>query len=136
PDGRTLAVTTTRGEQGKLLLFDVPARKLRKTLLFGEKAHVSNMAFSPDGKWIAVPTQVMPDVPRGTELTPDDFPQPRLHLVEAATGAVRETMTLPQGFTRSVCFSPDGKTLAAGGYGRVLLLDLAKPPLETAPGAK
>src|SRR5579871_532512 len=43
--------------------------------------------------------------------------------------ARREGNLRPQGFARALCFSPDSKTFATGGYGRVLLWDLTQPPL-------
>jgi WD40 repeat protein len=137
PDGRTLAVTAVgRPKPGKLFLFDRPDRKLVKTLVPDGKATVLPPAFSPDGKWLAVPTQVFPEEPRGGEPSPEDVPQPRIHLVEVAAGLVPETLVAPPGFPTSVCFSPDGRTLATAGYGRVLLWDLTKPPLGTGAGAK
>jgi WD40 repeat protein len=90
--------------------------------------------FSPDGRWLAAVTQVFPEeLERSREPSAEDVAQPRIHLVEVATGEVRETLVAPQGFTTSLCFSPDGKTLASGGHGRVDLWDVegALPP-ETA----
>ena len=58
-----------------------------------------------------------------------------IHLIDVATGEILETLIAPQGFPRSACFSPDGRTLATGGLGRVLLWNLSKPP-GTLVGAK
>ena len=77
---------------------------------------------------MAVATQVLPEDPRADEPSPEDVPQPRVHLVDVTAVAVREVIVCPPGFTRSVCFSPDGKTLACGGHGRVLWWDLTSPP--------
>jgi WD40 repeat protein len=137
PDGRTLAVTNAaRGEPGKLFLFDLPGRKLVKTITLGEKATVHRPAFSLDGKWLAVATQVFPDEFQRKEPAAEDVPQPRIHLVEVVADAVRETLIAPPGFTTSLCFSPDGRTLATSGNGRVLLWDLTKPPLGAGAGGK
>jgi WD40 repeat protein len=45
-----------------------------------------------------------------------------------ATGEVRETIVSPPAFPETVCFSPDGQTLATSGNGCVLLWDLTDPP--------
>jgi WD40 repeat protein len=67
----------------------------------------------------------------GRDLDPRDLPQPRILLIEAATGEIRETMIAPQAIAYAVCFSPDGRTLATGGHGRVLLWDMMKMPAHT-----
>jgi WD40 repeat protein len=134
PDGRTLAVTN-RGRAGaKLFLFDLPGRKLRKTVPLGETGAYPP-AFSPDGKWVAVPTLLMPE-DAGDAALAEDLPQPQIHLVEVAAGTVRETLVAPQGFPSAACFSPDGKTLATSGSGRVLLWDLTRPALRADAGSK
>jgi WD40 repeat protein len=126
PDGQLLLAKNWRGTKSKLYFFDVPNRKLVKTIVLGEKSFVRPPVFSPDRKWIAVTTQVFPTDVRGPAV--EDVPQPRILLIDAVAGEVRETILAPQGFATSACFSPDGKTLATGGYGKVLLWDLTTPP--------
>jgi Tol biopolymer transport system component len=120
-----------QGRAGKLFLFDLPGRGLAAEIPLGEKTFVGEPAFSPDGKWIAVPTQAWPDGPPRGKADPEDLPQPRICLVEAAAGAVRETLVAPTGFAGCACFSPDGKTLATTSLGKVLLWDLSQPPGES-----
>jgi hypothetical protein len=99
-----------------------------KTVLLAERGNPSEPAFSPDGKWVAVATQEFPDTRSPIEPNAEDLPQPRIHLVEVASGEIRETIIAPQAVGVTVCFSPDGKTLASGGNGKVLLWDLTQPP--------
>jgi WD40 repeat protein len=129
PNGKVLAVPNGRDAKSKLFLIDVSARKVWNIVLLSDKAVVRDPVFSPDGRWIAIATQVFPEeLERTPEPKAEDVPQPRIHLVEAATGQVRETLVAPPGFPVSLCFSPDGRTLATAGHGRVLLWDLTRPP--------
>ncbi|MEX2119437.1 MAG: WD40 repeat domain-containing protein [Pirellulales bacterium] len=129
PDGGTLAVVNRLAEHRKLLLFDVATRAVARTVLLGPKATVHGPTFSADGKWIAVVTQVLPEGLSLRDAAPEDVPQPRIHLVEAAAGAVRETLVGPEGFCASPSFSPDGNSLVIPGHGKVLVWDLSDPPL-------
>jgi WD40 repeat protein len=130
PDGRTLATSNWRGNQCQLLLFDIARQKLAHRVdLRADRAFMRPRAFSPDGRWIVIGTELIPS-DADDDSSAEDFEQPRIHLVEAATGKVRETLIAPQGFMVSGCFSPDGKTLATAGNGRVLLWDLATLPGE------
>jgi WD40 repeat protein len=123
PDGRALAAI---GEGPlKLYVFDVQRMEPRHTVVLTENATVRRPEFSPDGKWIAVLTQILPtEKPQSEELNPEEFSQPRIFLVETVTGKIRETLVGPQDLAMEIRFSPDGKTLAMSGIGRVLLWDL------------
>jgi WD40 repeat protein len=138
PNGQVVAAVSDRGaEKAELFLFSVAEKKLAKTVLLAEKRKGERLlahspVFSPDGKWLAVITQAMPDKRVSDPL---DVAQGRIHLVDVAAGEIREILIAPQDFPRSACFSPDGRTLATGGLGRVLLWDLSTPPGALA-GAK
>lgn len=128
PDGHKLAITTLLENEKKLYLIDTKQQKIVKILSLGE-THVRSLpVFSPDGKWVAMISQALPRNRSLYFLKAEELPQPRILLMEAATGEVRETIIAPPGIALSVCFSPDGKTLASGGDGRVLLWDMTTPP--------
>jgi WD40 repeat protein len=133
PDGQTLAADNCRNfstKEPKLVLFSIPENRVLKTISFGketkgERLTVSEPAFGPDGKRLAIITQVFPDT-RDDMDDALDLPQPRIRLIDIATGGIHETLVAPQGFSRDACFSPDGQTLAVGGLGRVLLFDVSR----------
>lgn len=127
PDGKTLAVTTWRPGVCKLFLYDVASRNLRHTVELADQGTVRHLGFSPDSRWLAVPAQVIPsDLDDGA--SPEDVPQPRIYLVDVAAGKLCETIVSPPAFLHAAKFSPDGKTLASDGHGKVLLWDMTQPP--------
>jgi WD40 repeat protein len=123
PDGRTLAAGLM-DSHSKILLLDVPNFRVAKTIDFGTKTLVREPVFSPDGRWLAVVTQAFTDPPI-RDPSPDATPQARIHLIDVASGEIRELLIAPPGFPASACFSPDGKTLATGGRGKVHLWDVS-----------
>jgi WD40 repeat protein len=130
-NGQTLAVSNARRDRAKIFLFDVPGCKLVKTVLLAENAMARAVAFGPDDRWIAATTQSIPLSVAVRQPNALDLPQPRIHLIHVGLGGVQETFVAPQGIAASLCFSPDGKTLASGGHGRVLLWDVTGLPKDT-----
>jgi len=133
PDGQILVVLNDRGDKRKLFFYSIPEKRLLRTVLLCEKTEglqpiASAPVFSPDGKWLVVITRSFPGKMVGDSLDPRDLPQPRILLIETATGAIRETLIAPQAFTNLACFSPDGRTLFTEGHGRILLWDMTKMP--------
>lgn len=129
PNGQTLAGYNFRGKP-RLLLFSIAENRVLKNIRLGTETHdefaiTREPAFSPDGKQLAIITQVIPEK---TVREPDPLvlPQPRIHLIDVLSGEIRETLVAPQGFSMSLSFSPDGRTLAVGGHGRVLLFDVSQ----------
>src|SRR5262249_19698803 len=62
PDGHTVGALLSKERRSKLLLFDASQQKLANTVvLCDEKAITRTPVFSPDGRWIAVATQVFPE---------------------------------------------------------------------------
>ena len=66
--------------------------------------------WSPDGKWIALPSMVHPDAP------PYELNLYGVALVEAATGKSKMFFPVDIGYPRAARISPDGKLLATAGH--------------------
>jgi Tol biopolymer transport system component len=113
--------------EGKVFLYDVQAKKLLRVQDLGKNAMPLDPVFSPDGKWLAVPGQPLPEGVHNilTENT-FDLPQPRVFLFDLTADSEPEVMVAPHGFVGRAAFSPDGRTLAFGAYGCIRLFDLSK----------
>ena len=117
PDGLTLA--TASGDSRSVTLWDVATGRERASLA-GHQGPTWSVAFSPDGRRLAVASGRVPAVaePAGDgqvgEIRLWDLsgrkPRPRASLVGHGYGII------------SVAFSPDGTTLASGGFDRAVKL--------------
>jgi WD40 repeat protein len=114
PDGKRLASVgsdyTTADAIGEgLKVWEADTGRVLLTL-----PGVNQMAFSPDGKWLAAPREK------------EDFPL-EVAIWDASTGREARRLTLPRFGVSSVytmAFSPDSKLLAVrGGYGTVIIWD-------------
>ena len=112
PDSRVLAVTNWKSETGKLLLFRPGDNQPPRVIILGQTPRGQRLLsikpeFRGDGKWLALITQVVPEVRSGAT-DARDYPQPRIHLIDVAAGEIRETLVAPPAFARCASFSPDG----------------------------
>lgn len=89
--------------------------------------NTSRMALSPQGELAALLVSEYPTAGEVNPMivTPLDYPQPQLWFLDMASGKMIEKCNLPQAFPNSLAFSPDGKTIAVTGNGRVHLLDVS-----------
>ncbi len=133
PDGGVLALAGFDGEtrDSRLLLVDLVTWQVRETAL-GPNTWVTGFAFEPSGRNLATAEAIYPKQVR-RNLKASELEQPRIQLIDVASGKVLETMIAPQSFQMSIAYSPDGKTLATGGEGAVPLWDMTVPPGELAP---
>ena len=110
PDGRMIAgIRLGYDKEAKdfksaVTLWDTQKGEVRLSL--GEETiTLASIAFSPDGKTLAV---------AAIRSAPDNRRVWSVKLLDSETGATKKTIPL-QGTVRTVVFSPDGKTLAIGG---------------------
>lgn len=124
PDGRRLIATDYRG---KVTVWDVAARRVAWSYSTGAETVGQAIAFSPDGRRFAVMGQSvsLAQWRASRDPDPEDLPQPRVFLFNIARSREPEILVCPHGYCGGLAFSPDGKTLAAGGAGRVHLFDVS-----------
>ncbi len=115
-DGRWLATCL---HTGRIYLYDVSGRKLAWSQEV-KNGYLRMVRFSPDGRWLAVLGQDIPeDLKPREEVSPFDLPQPRIFLFDMKTGGQPEEIVAPHGQIVGFDFSPDNKTIALSGTGCV-----------------
>jgi WD40 repeat protein len=121
-DSKRLAATDY---QGGVYLWDLSGNQPILEKRFGEGIRVYSIEFSPDGKRLVVLSQPKWSREDFPDPDPKDLPQPRVYLFDlTATNADPEVLNCPHGYLGGLAFSPDGKTLAAGGAGATHLFDM------------
>ena len=126
PDGKIIA---SGGKEKTVRLWDATTGKQLKTLN-GDKSWVTSVCFSPDGKTIACGRgedfeSDMSDIFRGLEWFDSSIandPEGIVELWDTAAGKRLKTLNGDKSWVTSVCFSPDGKTIACGGPNDIILL--------------
>jgi WD40 repeat protein len=125
PNGRMLAVGTQRGDSSGLYLVDVPSRTARRVASWPSVPAIAGplrftrMAFSPDGKQIAVA------VASATTTSPVPVRQ-RLFLLAVPSGRVvweREYPIRPGQNEAYVAFTPQGALVTSAQQGETIVWD-------------
>lgn len=129
PDGKLQAVMNGRGRSLSLHLFRAADQQMLRSIRLlefkpDETAGTIGLAFSPDGKRMVAVTRTVPADRKNRSADPRDLPQPRMYRIDPESGKILETMIAPPGVCDMPRFSPDGKTLAIGGLGRIMLWDM------------
>ena len=125
PDSRLLAAGDYKG---RMRVFDVAKRSIFLDHTFEGMDFGWSLAFSKDGRHLAVPVRVKSDPNDTNDDDPRDLPQPRIYLFDLTKPkSAPEVIVCPHGRAGSVAFSADGKMLAFGSAGAVHLFDVSGP---------
>jgi DNA-binding beta-propeller fold protein YncE len=123
PDGRRLAAGDYNSQ---LTIFDIEKKVVARKQRFEGKTVGTTVAFSHDGKRLAVPVRLKTDQDRARSQDPLDLPQPHVLLYDLTKEEPPEEIVCPHGFVIGLAFSADDRTIAVGGTGAVHLVDMTR----------
>jgi len=92
-----------------------------------DRFYGTSCALSHQGKYLALAqwAEIPKELLSEDEIKPEQIGQPRIILIEVATGKVVDTLVSPHAFLGGFAFSPDDKTLASSGRGCIHLWDIS-----------
>jgi WD40 repeat protein len=117
PDGSTLA--TASGDSRSVTLWDVASGEARATLA-DHRGPIWSVAFSPDGKTLAAASGKVPAVAQAADA--GQFGEIKLWDLSRRVPKPRVSLGGHGCGIAAVAFSPDGMTLASGGFDRSVKL--------------
>ncbi len=124
PDGGQIVFSGVKGGIADLFVIDVASGTVRQVT--NDRFADLQPAWSPDGETIAFVTDRGP----GTSFDRLTYAQPRLALLDVATGAIEPLSLFPGAKHINPAWSPDGRSLYfiadRGGYNDVFRLEVAR----------
>lgn len=126
PDGKHLAGVA----KNVVAVWDAGSGKAVRSWTLDTQGAARYLTWASDGKRLAVSARFIPPELRQARdevVTPEDFPQPRVFLMDLGSEKA-ETVICPHGWSDQPAFSPDGKYLAIGGTGATHVFDAGKRP--------
>jgi WD40 repeat protein len=117
PDGRSLAVMTWAG---RLHVWELATGQTR--LQVNGLGYATSVAFSPDGRWLALADRGDETVERNGVAAWKVEGRGEVRLISTADGKVVRRFRGHSSGIGSLSFSPDGRTLASGGHDTAVVL--------------
>jgi RNA polymerase sigma factor (sigma-70 family) len=117
PDGRSVAAVTM---DGTLYLWETATGQAR--LVTKNAGYATAVAFSPDGRLLALANNGTHGRLEGDKVVPEDANREEVCLLDAGDGTVLRRFGGHIGGVACLAFAPDGRTLASGGHDTTVLL--------------